>query len=228
MKKINILLSALFFAVAVGLAATASASTFTFANTDLISIPTAGTIPAAGKGDPYPSEIVVSGIPGTEEVVDLNVTLSGLSHSHSDDLYFVLEGPTGGSIVLWNDAGGNYALFGVSVVFDDGATGAIPNSGPVISGSYQVSQYGSIPPPDDTFPAPNPGMGGDLSLFNGLDPNGTWKLYAYDDSFSGGGGELVDGWSLTFETQPIPEPTAAVLFAVGTFVGGGRLRRQRA
>ena len=71
-------------------------------------------------------------------------------------------------------------------------------------------------------------MGGDLSLFNGLDPNGTWKLYAYDDSFSWGGGELVDGWSLTFETQPIPEPTAAVLFAVGSFVVGGTLRRQRA
>ena len=109
--------------------------------------------------------------------------------------------------MLWNDAGGNYELFGVSVVFDDGASGAIPDSGPVVRGSYQVSQYGSIPLPDGPFPAPNPGMGGgDLSLFNGLDPNGTWKLYAYDDSFRWAGGELVDGWSLTFETQRSRNP----------------------
>jgi hypothetical protein len=230
MTKTNFLhlLGALFFALACGLASTASATTFNFANSQAISIPKAGTNPPAGQGDPYPSEILVSGIPEDEFVVDINLTLSGLSHDNADDLYFVLEAPTGESIVLWNDAGGNFPLFGVTVIFDDGAVGAIPNSGPVVSGDYQVSQYGSIPGPDDTFPAPNPGFGGDLSLFNGDDPNGTWKLYAYDDSFFGGKGELSDGWALTFETQPIPEPTAALLFAVGAFVVGGALRRQRA
>jgi hypothetical protein len=79
----------------------------------------------------------------------------------------------------------------------------------------------------NTAPAPNPGFGGDLSRFDGLGPNGDWKLFAYDDA-NGDSGELAGGWSITFETRPIPEPTAAVLFAVGTFVGGGTLRRQRA
>jgi hypothetical protein len=101
---------------------------------------------------------------------------------------------------------------------------------PVGSGSYQVSQYGSIPGTADTAPAPPFEDGDDLGVlgdFNYLDPNGTWDLYAYDDA-NGDDGFLSNGWSLTFETQPIPEPTAAVLFAVGTFVVGGTLRRRRA
>jgi hypothetical protein len=213
------LLGALFLALTIGLAATASATTVSFPNSDLI------LIPEAGKASPYPSSIEVSGI--VETVVDVNVTLSGLYHTWADDLYFVLKGATGESVVLWNDAGGGTSLFNDSVVFDDEAAGAIPNSGPVGSGSYQVSQYGSIPGAADTAPAPDPGFGGSLALFDGLDPNGDWELYAYDDA-NGDEGFLSNGWSLTFETQPIPEPTAAVLFAVGTFVVGGTLRRRRA
>jgi len=212
-------LGALLVAAAISIASTASATTISFANPDPISIPT------AGKADTYPSSIAVSGI--VETVVDVNVTLSGLYHSYSDDLYFVLEGPSGQSIVLWNDAGGSTSLFNASIVFDDEAAGAIPDFGLFGSGSYQVSQYGSIPGAADTAPAPDPGFGGNLANFDGLDPNGTWNLYAYDDA-NGDYGTLSGGWSLTFETQPIPEPTAAVLFAVGSFVVGGTLRRRRA
>jgi subtilisin-like proprotein convertase family protein len=216
------LLGALFLVLTVGLAGTASATIVSFANSSPI------VIPEAGKANPYPSSITVSGI--IENVVDVDVTLSGLDHGYADDLYFVLKGPTGTAVVLWNDAGGNTALFGASVVFDDGAAFAIPDSGPVGSGSYQVSQYGSIPGTADTAPAP-PFKDGDylgvLGDFNNQGANGDWNLYAYDDA-NGDEGVLVDGWSLTFETQPIPEPTAAVLFAVGTFVVGGTLRRRRA
>ena len=213
------LLGALFVAVTFGLASTASATTVSFVNTTAISIPD------SGKGNPYPTTINVG--PIEEIVVDVNVTLIGLSHTWPDDLYFVLEGPTGASLVLWNDAGGSSDLFGISVIFDDEAAGPIPNFGPVVNPSYQVSQYGSIPGPSDTAPAPNPGFGGDLSRFDGLDPNGNWNLYVYDDA-SRDSGRLAGGWAITFDTKPIPEPTAAVLFAVGTFVVGGTLRRQRA
>jgi len=212
------LLGALFVAVTFGFASTASADTISFANTNPITI-------TDGKASPYASSIAVSGI--VETVVDVNVTLSGLTHPYANDLYFVLEGP-GGALVLMNDAGGENPLFGVSVIFDDDPLlDPIPYSAPFGSGSYNVSQYDSPPPPADTAPAPNPGLGGNLGIFNFLDPNGTWNLYTYDDTF-GGVGELAGGWSITFETRPIPEPTAAVLFAVGTFVVGGTLRRQRA
>lgn len=126
-----------------------------------------------------------------------------------------------------NDAGGGNSFF-ASVVFDDEAAGPIPyTSAPSTGTSYQVSQYDSVPGGADTAPAPNPGLGGNLALFDGLDPNGAWNLYTYDDSFDDRG-SVQGGWTLTFETQPIPEPTAAVLFAVGTFVVGGTLRRRRA
>lgn len=216
-----LLFGALFVAGTFGLAATASATTFTIANTDGISLP------VAGKATTYPSTISVAGVVD-EIIVDINIELSGIVHDRADNLYFVLEGPTGESIVLWSDAGGDNPLFGISVVFDDEAAGPIPDSGPISAGSYQVSQFGSPPGAADTAPAPNPGFGGDLANFDGLDPNGDWKLYAYDDAFFGSGDASIAGWSITIETQPIPEPTAAVLFAVGTFVVGGTLRRRPA
>ena len=218
------LLGVLVAVAAFGLASTAWATTITISNTDPISIPAAGSATGAGKADPYPSSIVVGGI--LDVVVDLNVTLSSLSHSWTDDIYIVLEGPTGQSLVLWNDAGGGTSVLAVDITFDDEAPGKIPNFGPLGAGSYQVSQYGRIPGAAGTAPAPNPGFGGNLGLFDGLDANGTWNLWAFDDA-NFDTGVVMNGWSLTFETRPIPEPTAAVLFAVGTFVVGGTLRRQR-
>jgi hypothetical protein len=156
------LLGAFVITIAFGVASAASALTETFTNPDTI------TVPTAGQGSPYPSTINVAGI--VETVVDVNVTLNDLSHTYASDLYFVLEGPTGQALVLMNDAGGGNSFF-ASVVFDDEAAGPIPyTSAPSTGTSYQVSQYDSVPGGADTAPAPNPGLGGNLALFDGLEP----------------------------------------------------------
>jgi subtilisin-like proprotein convertase family protein len=225
MKRSNTLrlATAVFAAALLGLASNASAAMYTFPNTDPISIPGSGS---SGQGDPYPSKILVAGI--TDEVViDVNVTVNDVDHTFSDDIYIVLEGPTGQSLLLWNDAGGGANLFGIDITFDDQALAPIPDSASFTSGSYQVSQYDQPPGPADTAPAPYPGFGGSLADFNALDPNGTWNLFAYDDA-GGDSGTAIGGWSISFDTRPIPEPSAALLFAVGSFVVGGTLRRRRA
>ena len=39
-----------------------------------------------------------------------------------------------------------------------------------------------------------------LEYLQGIDPNGTWKLYIYDDQ-SGGGGWLQGSWELKFHYE---------------------------
>lgn len=60
-----------------------------------------------------------------------------------------------------------------------------------------------------------------LSNFNGLNPNGFWTLFVYDNA-SGGSGTLVS-WSL--DITPVPEPSIYVTFSGITLLGFGVLRR---
>ena len=56
-------------------------------------------------------------------------------------------------------------------------------------------------------PAPTPLYGAGLSLvFNGTNPNGTWKLYVVDDQ-SIDSGMITGGWALTIATSVCPSPT---------------------
>ncbi|MCB9126390.1 MAG: hypothetical protein H6638_00515 [Ardenticatenales bacterium] len=171
-----------------------------FCNTDgPILIPGTGT--AAGVAAPYPSTLTVSGLTGT--ITDLNIELNGLSHTYPDDLDMLLVGPNGENILFLSDAGSGTDIITGTLVFDDEAVAAIPDSGPMVSGTYLVSSYGS----GDTFPAPAPApsTATALSVFDGTDPNGTWELYIYDDA--GGDVGQLDGWCLQIETDGGPTAT---------------------
>lgn len=67
----------------------------------------------------------------------------------------------------------------------------------VSSGSYRSTNSGT----GDVFPAPAPAgpWGSDLTVFEGLAPNGTWRLFASDD-FSGDTGTFSGGWCLRLVT----------------------------
>src|ERR1044072_1436598 len=83
-------------ALALVLPAAAGATTGTFTNNTPVAIPDGGSAPA--------SNVVVSGLPGLTN--DVNVTLTNASHKRITDLDALLVAPNGaGSVVLLSDAG---------------------------------------------------------------------------------------------------------------------------
>ena len=216
-QKVATLLAATLAAVAaLGLAASA-ASAETVSNTDGITFNDgaancAGTPPAPGKADPYPSEIAVSGLGSS--VSDVNVTVSGLGHSYPADIGLLLVSPAGQSVILMSDSGGNVPVSGINLTFDDAASGDVPRDGPLTSGTFLPSRgpYTSGCPAPVSFPEPAPASpyGSSLSVFNGTNPNGSWKLYVIDDTLGDTGS--IGGWSLeiTTVTSDTTDPTLTV------------------
>ena len=155
------------------------------------------SIPSSGAASPYPSIINVSGF--TETVAKATVTLHNVNHTWPDDIDIILVGPGGQHTYLMSDAGFNYDLVDVTLTFDD-AAGPVPDGSQIVAGTYQPTDYA----PTDTFPAPAPPgpYGTSLSLFEGIDPNGTWSLYVVDDS-GGDAGYIADGWSLALYTGDV-------------------------
>jgi len=167
----------------------------TFAKPGPIAIPGAGApAPPGSPASPYPSTIAVSGLSGT--VSKVTATVRDLSHTFPADIDLLLAGPGGRKLLLLSDVGGSTDALHATLTFDD----AGPPLGPtIVSGTFRPANVGT----GDTFPAPAPpGPYPDpqlLSVFNGLDPNGTWSLYAVDD-FGGEIGSIAGGWSLTITT----------------------------
>lgn len=164
------------------------------------------TIPAFGAASTYPSTILVTGFVGT--LSKASVILRGLSHTYPDDMDILLVGPGGQNVMLLSDAGLDTDISALTLTFDGAAAQAVPDSSTYGSGTYLPSNYGS----SDTMIAPAPAgpYGSSLSVFNGLNPNGTWSLYIQDD-VGGDSGSLADGWSLLIEAG---EPTCCTPPAV--------------
>ena len=155
-------------------------------------LPGAGTKGNAGE---FPLPLSISGVQGIVEKV--TVQLKDLTHSFVDDLDILLVGPGGQNVILLSDASAGAMASRLQISFsDDGLT--FPGVGTLASGEYQTVNGGAN---GDSFPVPGP-YGSVLSLFNGLDPNGTWSLYIVDDS-SGDAGVLAGGWSLSIETSRV-------------------------
>ena len=79
--------------------------------------------------------------------------------------------------------------------------GRLPDSAEITSGTWRPTDYGS----GDVLPLPAPGRpyGTNLAVFNGLDPNGVWRLFVADDT-DGDSGSIANGWVLQLTvTAPI-------------------------
>jgi hypothetical protein len=149
----------------------------------------------------YPLTIDVSGLTGT--VTHTRVTLWGISESPFQDLDVLLVGPAGQNVMLVSDACGSFLVAGLDLAFDD--------SGPPVTtcegGTFRPTNVDSGN--DDAFiaPAPPGPFGSVLADFNGTNPNGTWKVFAKDDSAGGSPGG-ISGVSLDLDvTAPVPTPT---------------------
>ena len=183
---------------------------------------TAPTLPAAGvvgdrvtfsnaapihlgpaRGSRFVSSLQVVNQP--TKIEDVNVTLRGFHAPNSADVDVLLESPSGTRVMIMSDAigisngcvldSGTYDL-----TFDDAAPDRMYP--PWRSGTFKPSNFSTCDGGDNFVPLAH---GNSLSLYNGEDPNGTWKLYLADDSdyFQSTIDELKGGWSLDIG-YPLP------------------------
>jgi subtilisin-like proprotein convertase family protein len=173
-------------------------ATTTFSNPASILIPAGAPGTTSGPAAPYPSTINVAGVLGT--VSKVTVTLKNMNHTFPDDIDVLLVGPGGQKLLLMSDAGGSVDLVNNTYTFDDTAAATMADGALNADGSYKPSNFGT----GDTFPAPAPvGPYNDpqlLSVFNGVNPNGTWSLYVFDD-VGGDVGNINLGWELNITTS---------------------------
>ena len=192
-----------------------------FCNPGAIAVPS-----TAGAATPYPSNIFVSGLSGN--VGSVTVQLNNISSSDIAQTDLLLVGPTGAAIVPFAKVGDGSTIGDVNVTLDDTASSLIPGGSPLTSGTYKpTSITGSA---TLIFPAPAPAItaasyaatDGSATLtseFGGTTPNGTWALYAMDNSGSGaatiGGGWCVNISPSTVSTTITTSPAGLLVSVDG-------------
>ena len=190
--------------------------TNSFVNTNAIIINDLAPAPAPYLATPYPSVINVNGVGGT--LLNVTATFSNLTHSWPADIDALLESPSQQSALLMANAGGGYAVKGVTLTFNN-ATNYSPllQNGQIVSGTYQPTAYYPV----TVFPGPAPSA--PYSLMSGLyagNPNGGWSLFVIDDTPLNAGA-ISNGWSLNFVTaSPVatqPVQIGNLLYSSSTF-----------
>jgi streptogramin lyase len=186
-----------------------------FRSTSAIPIPLVGA-PST------PASVNVSGKQGT--VTDVNVRLTGISHTFPDDMDVILQSPSGKSALIMSDVGSavsstatnktSYPADGITLTLDDQAARPLSDTDPLVSGIFKPTNI--IDPQEGTTEGFAPGpfstnFPSALSTFNGENANGTWKLWVDDDSLSAKdvAGKIYGGWGLDITTTgpPPPPPT---------------------
>ncbi|MGI8965928.1 MAG: hypothetical protein ACR2H1_07555, partial [Limisphaerales bacterium] len=149
------------------------AGTYSFANTNFITINDTNTATL------YPSGSNVSGMPANEKIDKITVTFHRLSHTEPGDIDVLLQAPSGTNLILFSDVGGGADLSEATITLDDEATATLPFIGLINSGVFKPANYA---PANDPFPAPAPAPSSatNLSIFKGTNPNGVWSLYVVD------------------------------------------------
>ena len=207
---------------ALGLSLNVQASDSFFFNTGNVTIPDNDPNGCQDSRD-------LTGISGT--ISDVEVTLN-ISGGFNGDLYVWLSHGTGLSILLnrvgvssSSSVGYGNTGFGPDAqqnnfTFDDQATQDVHfyqassytlNANGQLTGMWQPD--GRILDPEssassfDTAPRSNL-----LNVFNGLDPNGEWTLFAAD--LSSGNISTLTGWGLVITV--VPEPSTFALVGLGT------------
>ena len=152
------------------------------------------TIPKAGNGSPFPSQIAVSGIDSATKVT---VTIHGYSHQTPSTAWLILAGPTGRKVGLMHGSGGTTDVNNLTITFDNDGVAQPDGGNPITSGTYKPRPGAAL---DNTVC--NIPVGTTMSNVNVAGQlNGTWSLCAYgNNGFDDGSGSISGGWSLNFET----------------------------
>jgi subtilisin-like proprotein convertase family protein len=141
----------------------------------------------------FPSTIAQFGM--STQITDVNVTLTGITHTDKGDLDVELVSPQGTAVVLTSD---NCELAANATnrtyAFDDAAATALATAGDCASGTYKPSNAAGIG--DETFNTPPNAVA--LAGYNGENPNGGWRLFVRDDAGSDTG--QITSWQLQITT----------------------------
>lgn len=146
---------------------------------------------------PYPSRITVPGF-ARANVRRVQVTLHGLTHQSSGDVYLLLLAPNGRHTLLLGAVGGfGNAVADLELILSNNAPMPLPETVPPDweSGGYRPANYGE-PIIFPTLARLGPIGTANLTVFNGAAANGVWKLYARDVNNYIGFGEISRGWTL--------------------------------
>jgi VCBS repeat-containing protein len=176
------------------------------------------TIPDSGASTPYPSSITDSGMSGVLSKV--TVQLTNISHTFPDDLDILLVGPAGQNVLLMSDTGGGYDIINTTLTFDDAAAANLADDDQLATGTFLPTDFET----DTSFPSPAPSgtYGTSLSVFNGTNPNGVWKLFVFDDA-GGDTGSIAGGWTLNLTTNSAPVANAGSRTLFEDTLGTGTL-----
>ncbi|MFN8445467.1 MAG: PKD domain-containing protein [Caldilineaceae bacterium] len=162
------------------------------------------------------STISVSGL--SAPLYKVRVSIFEFAHDKPGAVDLLLVAPDGSKVTLLSDAGGDFDPGVINMTFDDRGNAANENQ-MLVEGTYHPTNFGA----SDDFAAlgtvndSQPTLGRLTSLTN---PNGSWKLYAVDDS--GVSGSINGGWAISFLDGSAPIQMIAVkdVLPVGsTFVG---------
>jgi subtilisin-like proprotein convertase family protein len=192
-------------------AASTAGAQVTFTNSNPI------TILAGGQATPYPSSVTVSGYTGT--ITAVTVTLTGFTHTYTDDLAVVVTGPVAGQqTILFSGAGissptqPGTSVTNLTLTFSDSAAATLPINSNFTTGTYRpgLDEYGlSLPAPAPPMPYDD-----DFAAFVGQAPDGTYSLYVHD--FAAPDGGSIASWSIALSgITPVPEPAVLGVAAAG-------------
>jgi hypothetical protein len=149
---------------------------------------------------------------------EINLSFYGFAHAYPNDVDMLLVAPNGRAFEIMSDAGGTVAANPIVFVIGDRGTGPIPTSTIADFAVYRPTNYSGSG--TETFPAPAPappyGNGANAapftdalsSYFDGIDPNGDWKLYVVDDAGVDAGS--ITQWALNLTAYPEYDNVGAI------------------
>jgi subtilisin-like proprotein convertase family protein len=198
-------LSSLAFITFVALAPQLRSQTF---NGGAFSVPDSGVV--------QNQTVTASGVAGS--ITAVTVTLNFTSSFRPDDMEFLLVAPDGTSnLEFLSDGGGNSAIGATAITLSDGGATCVPDGAGWVSGTtYKPADYSAMETGTDFgLPALTINRAGSTCVgangtttfavafggLSGTDVNGTWHLYARDDTGSGDAGAAVSSWSITITAQ---------------------------
>ncbi|MBK8430878.1 MAG: hypothetical protein IPL28_06100 [Chloroflexi bacterium] len=155
--------------------------------------------------DPQTSVLHFEQLPN---ILDVNLHLLGFSHTLPSDVDMLLRAPQGLThLVPFSDIGSE-PIQNVDLLLDDSARHSLPLTGAISSGTYLPYNDGQ----GDIFTGVPASLTYDattLATFNGISPNGDWRLHVVDDT-AGNSGLLARGWCLELTMAPLFCNTAAI------------------